>query len=96
MNEMVDTLPSLITAIVLGVQTIVNSIYFENQIARIARQIVELEECDILQEIADLDVAISCLQQVSKTSMMLSDEEKGVIKQAVKRLRGSKCSCTIV
>ena len=93
---MVGTLPSLITAIVLGVQTIKTSIYFENQIARIARQIVELEECDILQEIADLDVAISCLQQVSKTSMMLSDEEKGEIKQAVKRLKGNKCSCSIV
>lgn len=92
----IDTSSSLITAINCGYTTIANCVYFENQISRIARQIVDLEEWEVDPEFDDVTTAVSCLNHVRKTAMMLSDEEKDVIKQAVNRIGNHGCSCSIL
>lgn len=92
----IDTSSSLITAINCGYTTIANCVYFENQISRIARQIMDLEEWEVDPEFDDVTTAVSCLNHVRKTAMMLSDEEKDVIKQAVNRIGNHGCSCSIL
>lgn len=92
----VDTPSSLITAINLGQEFIASSIYFENQISRIARQIVELEVWDANPEIDNVEGAVRCLKSLQKTSSMLMEEDKIVLKDAVKRMGGGGCACSIL
>lgn len=94
--SIIDTSSSLITAINCGYTTIANCVYFENQISLIAKQIVDLEEWEVDPEYDDVTTAVSCLNHVRKTAMMLSDEEKDVIKQAVNRIGNRGCSCSIL
>lgn len=86
----------MITAINVGEQLIATSIYFENQISRIARQIMDIEEWAINPEEDNVDGAIKCLKSLQKNSSMLMDEEKVILKEAVKRMSGGGCSCTIL
>lgn len=82
-------------AITLGYRTIADSIYFENQIAQIAKQIVDLDEVIVNGDEEDVGVAIECLETVRKSSTLLSDEEKATLKKAASRIHVRKCSCAV-
>lgn len=93
--SLVGTSYSLLKAISFGYSTIANSIYFENQIARIARQIIELEEFVVDPENPDVNMAIQCLSELKK-STTLTSEEKSIISQAIQRIRRKSCFCTVL
>lgn len=94
----VDVPDSLIRAISLGYEMISENIYFENEVLQIAGQIVELPEWELDEdeEDEDLDMAVECLRTLVAKSETLSKEDKGVLKQALKRIRRRGCSCVVL
>ena len=94
-NLSVDVSDSLIRAISLGYQMISDNVYFENQVLQIAGQILELQEVD-LNNGDDLDFAVDCLNTLIAQSSTLNKEEKGVLKQALKRIHRRSCSCVVL
>lgn len=93
--ESVDVPDSLIRAISLGYEMISENIYFENEVLQIAGEILELPEWELEDE-EDLDPAVECLNTLMSSSETLSKEEKGVLKQALKRIRRQSCSCVVL
>lgn len=91
----VDVPDSLIRAISLGYEMISENIYFENEVLQIAGEILELPEWE-LDDGEDLDLAVECLNTLMSTSETLSKEEKGVLKQALKRIHRQSCSCVVL
>lgn len=88
---------SLLKAIAFGRQTIANSIYFENQILAIARQISEMEDWALDEEHdEDAEDAVQCLNELKRSSTTLTKEEKAILGQAVRRIRGKSCACVIL
>ena len=87
---------SLLKAIAFGHQTIANSIYFENQILSIARQIVEMEDWVLGEACAeDAEEAVQCLSELKRSST-LTKEEKAILGQALRKIRGTSCACVIL
>ena len=91
----VDVPDSLIRAISLGYEMISENIYFENEVLQIAGEILELPEWE-LEDAEDLDLAVECLNTLMSSSETLSKEEKGVLKQALKRIHRRSCSCVVL
>ena len=91
----VDVPDSLIRAISLGYEMISDNIYFENEVLQIAGEILELPEWE-LEDAEDLDLAVECLNTLMSSSETLSKEEKGVLKQALKRIHRRSCSCVVL
>ena len=93
--SLAETSHSLLKAISFGYSTIANSIYFENKIIQISRQIVELEEFEIDPENMDVNVAVQCLSELKK-SATLASEDKILIGEALQRIRGKRCFCVVL
>lgn len=94
---------ALLRAIAFGHRTIADSIYFENQILSIARQIVDMEEWtldgdgdDADDGNSDVEEALLCLNEMRRSSSTLTKEEKAILGQAVRRIRGKSCACVIL
>lgn len=88
---------SLLKAIAFGHQTIANSIYFENQILSIARLIMEMENWVLDEEHSeDVEEAVLCLNELKRSSTTLTKEEKAIVGQAARRIRGRGCACVIL
>ncbi|OAO17217.1 hypothetical protein AV274_1051 [Blastocystis sp. ATCC 50177/Nand II] len=92
----INSIASLLKAINLGYSTIADSIYFENQISNIAKQIVDLEEVVIEKDDDDAMLAAECLTAVRASSSILSAEEKAILKKAASRITYHSCSCVVV
>ena len=93
--SLVESSHSLLKAISFGYSTIANSIYFENKIIQISRQIVELEDFEIDPENMDVNIAVQCLSELKK-STTLASEDKIIIGEALQRIRGRSCFCVVL
>ena len=94
---------ALLRAIAFEHRTIADSIYFENQILSIARQVVDMEEWtldgdgdDADDGNSDVEEALLCLNEMRRSSSTLTKEEKAILGQAARRIRGKSCACVIL
>ena len=93
---------ALVRAIAFGHRTIADSIYFENQILSIARQIADMEEWTLDGDGDDddgsneVEEALLCLNELRRSSSTLTKEEKAILGQAARRIRGKSCACVIL